>query len=207
MSPKIIETKFLKGFFDFHRERVKKATGSGLTQQMVASLEPAVLFLLRAMRDDPSLIDIRHASYMFATVYHETAATMRPISEYGKGKGRSYGKPVTVNVDGVNYTNVFYGRGYVQLTWLANYERAARELNAPRLLIDPELANDPQLAYAILARGMRNGWFTGKKLSDYIGPRKYGYVNARRIVNGTDRASLIASYADRFELIFTQSVN
>ncbi len=29
---------------------------------------------------------------MLATVYHETAKTMQPIEEYGRGVGRDYGK-------------------------------------------------------------------------------------------------------------------
>jgi hypothetical protein len=43
------------------------------------------------------------------------------------------------------------------------------------------------------------GLFTGKKLSDYIGPGKCDYVAARRIINGTDRARLIAGYARSFQ--------
>ena len=35
--------------------------------------------------------DLRNLAYMLATVYHETARTMQPIEEFGKGKGRDYG--------------------------------------------------------------------------------------------------------------------
>src|SRR6185437_12623114 len=41
--------------------------------------------------DASSLTDARFLAYMLATVYHETAATMQPIAEYGKGRGRPYG--------------------------------------------------------------------------------------------------------------------
>lgn len=44
--------------------------------------------------------------------------------------------------------------------------------------------------------GMEAGRFTGKKLSDYL---PGDYVNARRIINGTDKAEQIAGYARQFE--------
>ena len=44
---------------------------------------------------------------------------------------------------------------------------------------------------------MINGTFTGKKLRTYK-----DYVSMRRIINGTDKASLIAGYATHFEMCF-----
>ena len=41
---------------------------------------------------------------------------------------------------------------------------------------------------------MVEGWFTGKKLSDYFN-EKTDYINARKIVNGLDKADIIAGYA------------
>ncbi|MEM6698917.1 MAG: hypothetical protein AAF599_11005 [Bacteroidota bacterium] len=43
---------------------------------------------------------------------------------------------------------------------------------------------------------MMNGSFTRKKLSTYINSSNIDFINARRTVNGTDRASLIAGYAN-----------
>jgi hypothetical protein len=45
---------------------------------------------------------------------------------------------------------------------------------------------------------MRLGTFTGKKLSDYFNEDREEWKNARRIVNGLDRAEIIASHAKRF---------
>jgi len=42
---------------------------------------------------------------------------------------------------------------------------------------------------------MVNGWFTGKKLSDFT-----DYRNMRRIINGTDKAMEIAGFAKVFEM-------
>ncbi|MGA7878804.1 MAG: hypothetical protein WCA08_24305 [Desulfoferrobacter sp.] len=54
---------------------------------------------------------------------------------------------------------------------------------------------------------MRGGWFTGKKLGDYI---KDGappdYINVRRVINGTDRAEEIALIANQFELLLRASI-
>ena len=37
--------------------------------------------------------DLRWLAYELGTVFHETATTMAPISEYGRGAGRAYGHP------------------------------------------------------------------------------------------------------------------
>jgi hypothetical protein len=64
---------------------------------------------------------------------------------------------------------------------------------------NPDLAMEPRIAYAAMSAGMLEGWFTGRKLSDYIRPGRVDYVNARRIINGTDKAAEIAGYARDFE--------
>jgi len=136
------------------------------------------------------LIDIRSIAYILATIYHETAHTFLPIEEYGKGKGLPYGKP---RPNG----KVFYGRGYVQITWEENYVKFARLLKVD-LLNKPELALVHNIAKQIAYIGMTKGMFTGKKLSDYFNGEKTDYVGARKIINGTDKAQLIAGYALKF---------
>ena len=64
---------------------------------------------------------------------------------------------------------------------------------------NPKLLLEPKYAAPILIIGMQEGWFTGKKLSDYITLQKSDFVNARRIVNGTDKAGLIAGYAKEYD--------
>lgn len=137
------------------------------------------------------LTDLRWLAYMLATTYHETAGTMQPIEEYGKGKGRKYGKPDPET--GLVYS----GRGYVQLTWKANYKTMGDLLGKP-LVEAPELALKPEIATAILFEGMIKGLFTGKKLVDYFNDKQEDWVNARRIINGTDKAELIAGYGKKF---------
>jgi len=45
---------------------------------------------------------------------------------------------------------------------------------------------------------MMRGLFTGKKLNDYFNANTCDWLNARRIINGTDHAELIAGYAQKF---------
>jgi hypothetical protein len=157
--------------------------------------------LLQAVAEDADITDYRWAAYMLATVRHECANQWQPIEEFGRGKGRKYGLPVTVtDANEEAYTNVYYGRGYVQLTWRDNYLAIGHAVGlADGLMLHPELALEPMHAYKIMSYGMRHGSFTGKKLGDYISGTKCDYVNARRVINALDRAELIARYARQFE--------
>ncbi len=142
--------------------------------------------------------DDRWLAYMLATTHHETDRTMAPIEEYGKGKKYRYGK--CCKQDGKPYTDttaIFYGRGFVQLTWYENYQKAGKKLGVD-LLQHPELALTLPIATKILFAGMMDGWFTAKKLGDYFNTMKEDWVNARRIINGIDRAQLISSYAMKY---------
>jgi len=140
-----------------------------------------------------------YAAYMLATAWHETAHTMRPISEYGKGRGRKYGS--NIDADGTRYTglpHIYYGRGYVQLTWLTNYVFMKNRLGLD-FVNNPELALDPKHAADIMIIGMLEGSFTSRSLKSYL---HYGlyfeFIAARRIINGTDKDDLIADYAVNF---------
>lgn len=92
----------------------------------------------------------------------------------------------------------FLGRGFVQITGRRNYEDWSKRLGLD-LIGTPSLAEKPAIAARILVEGMVKGTFTGKKLQDYINSDGCDYEGARRVVNGTDRAKLIAGYAAGFE--------
>jgi hypothetical protein len=182
-------------FFYNIRQNIFKA---GLKQKQVEGIN-AIL----AMWETEGLTDLRWLSYMLATVYHETAKTMQPIEEYGKGKNYRYGKKIKRS--GIAYTSpdkLYYGRGYVQLTWYENYETMGRLLGID-LLGNPELALHPKIAADIMFEGMTKGNshfgdFTGKSLENYFNETKEDWLNARRIINGTDKADLIAGYGKKF---------
>jgi hypothetical protein len=134
--------------------------------------------------------DLRWLAYMLATVHHECAARFWPITEYGS---QSY-------LQGKSYYP-YVGRGFVQLTWEDNYRRASEELNLTdeRDLVEhPELALDSLIATRVLFRGMAQGWFTGRNLSQYFNESKDDPVNARQVINGNDDDDLIAGYHKKF---------
>jgi putative chitinase len=163
----------------------------------------------------PPDLGSQELAYCLATAFLETARTMLPIKEYG---GDAYFKrmydplgdrPATAKTLGNTQPGdgaKFAGRGYVQLTGRANYRRATGELQnrgyldrSLDLTVTPDMAMTPDLAAAIMFLGMTEGWFTGKKLEHYFGPGKLGDpVNARRIINGLDRAADVARYHDAF---------
>lgn len=160
--------------------------------------------------DQSGLTDIRWLAYMLATSYHETAKTMQPIEEYGKGKGRPYGQKL--RHDRKPYTfpdKLYYGRGDVQLTWYENYEIMGKLLGIP-LLEQPELALRPDISAKIMIEGMTKGKsnrgdFTGVSLEAYFSSTKDDPVNARRIINGMDKANLIAGYYYKFLSAITKA--
>lgn len=144
-------------------------------------------------------IDDRCLAYILATTYHETAATMQPIAEYGKGKGKSYGNPAGP------YGQCYYGRGYVQLTWYDNYKRQDDKLGLNEALVkNADLALDPQIAKDVIIKGMYDGDFTGVGLGKFFTIDLTDWYNARTIVNGHDRASDIAAYAEKFANALTE---
>lgn len=163
--------------------------------------------ILKAMAGAP----LAWTAYALATAYHETASTMQPVKERG---GTAYftrlydvtgARPQRAVAmgnscagDGPRYC----GRGYVQLTWKDNYRKAGEKCGAD-LVADPDLAMRPDIAATILRRGMEEGWFTGRRFIDYLPAigtaRPAQYREARRIINGTDRAERIAGHAKAFE--------
>lgn len=173
---------------------VRPIFGGSLSQKQVDGIEA----LLAATEGLP----VSHRAYLLATCRHETADTMQPIVEYGGRKyfdkydtgrlAKALGNTPEADGDGYRYR----GRGYVQLTGLANYAKAGANLGLLKLVHDPDMALQPDIAAKILVRGCTQGWFTGKKLSDYL---PGDYRSARRVVNGLDKADLIAGYARDFE--------
>lgn len=144
-------------------------------------------------------VPLNDLAYILATTWWETANTMQPIEEYGKGRGRTYGKKDSVT------GKTYYGRGYVQLTWKENYEKASKELGVD-FVKNPELVMKTEHAVRILFDGMYEGWFTGKSLRDYIDlideddqEDLREFSNARRIINGTDKQVIIGQLAISLE--------
>lgn len=139
-------------------------------------------------------LSLHETAYVLATTYHETAHTMKPVREYG---GEKYLKSK-------KYWP-YVGMGYVQLTWDYNYKKASEKLGVD-FIANPKLLLEPKYAAPILVIGMKEGWFTGKKLKDYIDELDEEdkedlreFANGRRIINGTDKQVEIGKIALEYE--------
>jgi putative chitinase len=183
-----------KEFYD----DVRPLFGGHLSQSQVDGIE-AILTAI----ENAGITDERKTAYILATIFHECAKTMQPIAEFGKGAGRDYGKKLKMGggpgkrIPYNTPDELYYGRGYVQLTWYENYENMGRLLHVDLLNI-PELALEPAIAAAIMIKGMTGGLFTGRNLSEFMSDDHTDWVNARKIINGLDHAETIAGYAKVF---------
>jgi putative chitinase len=198
-------------FFPFVRQSV---FGGRLKQSQVDGMNA----ILDAW-DKSTFTDPRWLGYMMGTAYHETAATMQPIKEYGSYDyfenmyGPNGRRPeVARSMGNVNPGDgaKFCGRGYVQNTWANNYKRGGKLVGVD-LYNNPDLAMRPDIAAKLMFAGMtdremifedfsddQNFSFTGKSLEDYFNDTTEDWYNARRIINGTQAAALIAETAENF---------
>lgn len=96
---------------------------------------------------------------------------------------------------------LYCGRGYPQITGRANYLKASTALGVD-LVASPARALEPGIAAEIMIHGMGDGWFTGRRLSDYLPTTGEATLEqltqSRRVVNGLDRAGDIAGFAVNF---------
>jgi predicted chitinase len=156
-------------------------------------------------------------AYILATVYTETFRTFKPIVESfwisdknirektyhrydpiladsDKRRKTAIERGNTTEGDGVKYC----GRGYVQLTWKNNYKKIKNQFGID-VVNYPDKVLEPKLAAKIMIWGINEGIFTGVSINNYINNIKTDYVNARKVINGTDRDDLIANDAEKFE--------
>lgn len=93
----------------------------------------------------------------------------------------------------------FRGMGLVQATGRDNARRATKRLRELGYLTSkqdleatPTLMLDPDISAAMLFAGLSEGWYTGRKLSDYFGAGKNDPVGARKMVNPDANGASIA---------------
>ena len=193
-------------FFDEYQKRFTK-----LTYTQKNALENIFTGIEEYCENDKSYVcSLKKIAYMLATAKHETGHTFEPITERGNRSYFNKYDPVLANTperrkraiementqqgDGFKYR----GRGYVQLTWKKNYRKSGEYLKKD-LVNNPELALDQKNATKIMIYGMETGMFTTKKISSYISEDTADYLNARRVINGMDKAATIAGYASKLE--------
>lgn len=162
-----------KVFFD----KIRASIGNGkLTEQQVVGFSKMLDYQEKVY---PAMNQNAFA-YLLATVWHETAHTMSPIKEIGGSK---------------KWYAPAYGRGLIQCTHDANYKKFGCK-NYDDALQWPT-------ALDMAFRGSLDGMFTGKKLGEYFTATKNDWTGARRVINGTDRAALIAGYGKSFATALT----
>lgn len=190
-------------FFNHLRESL---FADGLSRAAVQGHEA----ILGAWEREHAGADDRWLAYILATAYHETAHTMQPVRETlatsdEKAAARleaawRAGKLPWVktpywrrDADG----KFWFGRGLVQITFKDNYRKLGTAIGVD-LVANPDRTLDMGVAVRIIVYGMLSGAFTGKRLADYFDGFRADWVNARRIINGLDRADAVAGHGKAY---------
>jgi len=161
---------------------------TGLTPK--PPVKAGLTVLLDDVENDEGFTQIRDVAYVLATIRWETGQAFQPVKEKRASRDKN------------PWQNNYQTAGEHLAGTSFKLASGSLALKADTLVKQPELVLEPPIAYAIAARGMREGWFTGKKLSDFIRDGKPpDYVNARKIINGLDQAQAVAAYASAFELV------
>ena len=137
--------------------------------------------------------DVGQIAYILATAGHEACADMSCRLEFASGE--DYNNRLG---NGPTEGPTYKGRGLVHITGKNHYRTFSKIVNHD-LVSDPKYAERTDVAIYIMVVGMRDGLFTGVKLSEYINGGQKDYYGARAIVNGTDMASKIAGEAEAYE--------
>lgn len=186
-----------KSFFDLIRPHF----GGSLNQKQVDGINAIIAgFALYGDGDTNKLAQI------LATAKWETGGKMQPVYELGRREyfNKYDGRASLGNTepgDGYKYR----GRGLVQITGRRNYAYWAHRLSV-NLVDNPDLALQPDIAVRLLIEGSMLGSYTGKSLAQYIDGIDENddedlreFIQARRVINGTDKAETIGKSALLFE--------
>lgn len=172
-------------FYDEIRNKVN------LTTQNVVGFEKVLDYM------EQREVGLEDGAYALATAFWETAQTMHPVVE-------AYWLSETWRKNHLRYYP-WHGRGLIQTTWEENYIKMGKELGVD-FTKNPDLLLEWEWALPALFVGMEKGLYTGKALDDYLDEliesddeQLREYANARRIVNGTDKAATIAQLALTFQ--------
>lgn len=187
--------------------KVRAIFGGKLSQEQVDGLN---IILDTVNSSEFNVKDKRIAAYILATSFWETGRTMQAVKEKTDKTGEAYffrmydikgSRPQVAKRLGNLYPGdgvKFAGRGQVQLTGRTNYFNMGNYLKLD-LINNPDLLLDTKVSARVLVHGIIEGSFTGVGINRYVTNLKTDYVNARRIINGVDKANEIANIATQFE--------
>lgn len=189
----------------------------GISHSFGALTTPNVIgFELALNEAERRSMPLNKFAYCLATVWWETGKTMGFVKE------ANYVYPHdSVKLERFLRSHKpssryypYYGRSWPQWTWERNYKLATRMWNqryrgnGPTVdfVHRPDDILDPKYGVPLFFDGMEEGWFTGKSEADYIDDVDESdeedlreYMNARRVVNGTDKKAEIGRLALIFE--------
>lgn len=173
-----------QAFFD----TIRPEFGGSLDADQVAGID--------ALLDAGQALPLHHMAHVLAHVRRETGGIMAPIKEtvmpWHNNRNptdaeviarldRAFAKGQLPWVKAPYWRGGWFGRGQIQITHKDNYAKFG--------ISNPEDAMMPHISAHIAVRGMKDGLFTGKKLSDYSFPDALSAPpkqHPRRIVNGVD---------------------
>lgn len=189
-----------QGFFD----TIRGLFGGHFTQPQIDGMTAILDSFERSLPQG----DVRWLAYMLATTFHETARTMQPVRE-------AFWLSEDWRRRNLRYYP-YYGRGYVQLTWKENYERAGVVVGA-NLVSNPDLAMRPDIAAVVMLAGMTQGWFRRDNkgrhtLARYFSGSTNDPSGAREIINGKEFKTingvrtLIADVIARYHTAFLRAL-
>lgn len=177
-------------FYDYLRDNFL----GRITQEQVDGIE--------ALLDEGQNLPLHYMANILAQVYHETGGRMSPVRETFASSDqqainrleRAWAKGQLSWVKTPYWRDGYFGRGQIQLTHKYNYDKFG--------IKNPSDALKPKVSARVAVKGMVEGLFTGKKLSDYNFPKDLynsPRYNPRRIVNGRDGTdSKVARYHMHF---------
>jgi Chitinase class I len=143
-------------------------------------------------------------AYILATVHWETNQRFEPVREAYYLDMPEAAKEEWRKKNLARYYP-YYGRGYVQITWRANYEWLSTLVGVD-CVAEPDIALQQDVALKALVVGMLTGRF-GKPLGRYFTATKADWVGARQSVNGRDKAARIAAIAEKYYMIVQVAQN
>ena len=175
---------------DIYFDKVRAPLFGGALQQVQVDGQNVALAVWEYEATGTPMTDLRWLGYCLATTYWETGQAMWPNTEGGSDE----------YLQGKEYWP-YIGRGLVHLTWEDNYRKMSSMLGLiddRDLVAHPEMALDSLIASRIMFRGMAEGSFTGRRLSQYFNDTTNDPVNARQIINGNDQDTVIAGFYWQF---------
>lgn len=148
-----------------------------------ASARKAIPLVAKALQKE-DILDSNVLAYALATIEHETDGTFEPIEEReGRWNALRFGYE-----GGTDY----FGRGFIQLTHLRNYQMFGERIGiGDRLVENPDLATSPEIAAKILA-----AYFKDNNVAFLASQGQF--VAARTPINPDNNGWRVASLAYKY---------